>query len=87
MIAEDGKISQVKKGYLDLKSFGSGVDYIELKNCFVMPGMMDMHVHLQGELWSKNDTEKLRMSDADVAIRSAHFGKLTLLAAFTQCGI
>ncbi|MBE7213575.1 amidohydrolase family protein [Shewanella benthica] len=83
VIDEDGKISQVKRGYLDPKSFGSDVDYIDLKNRFVMPGLMDMHVHLQGELGPNNDSEKLRMSDADVAIRSAHFAKLTLLAGFT----
>jgi imidazolonepropionase-like amidohydrolase len=48
-----------------------------------MPGMMDMHVHLQGELGPNNDRDALRMSDADVAMHSAYFAKKTLLAGFT----
>jgi len=38
---------------------------------------------LQGELGPKNDSESLRLSDADVAMHSAYFAKKTLMAGFT----
>ncbi|MCG9697718.1 amidohydrolase family protein [Shewanella sp. Isolate11] len=83
LVIEDGKISQIRSGFIAAESFGDNVVYIDLKNRFVMPGLMDMHVHLQGEIGPKNDSEKLRMSDADVAMQSAYFAKKTLLAGFT----
>lgn len=83
VVINNGVIEQVKSGYVDAASFGDDVTYIDLKNRFVMPGLMDMHVHLQGELGPKNDSEKLRMSDADVAMQSVHFANKTLMAGFT----
>nr|WP_229814773.1 amidohydrolase family protein [Shewanella hanedai] len=83
LVIEAGMIKEVKAGYIAADEFGDDVKLINLKERFVMPGLMDMHVHLQGELGPKNDSERLRMSDADVAIRSAYFAKNTLLAGFT----
>jgi len=42
-----------------------------------------MHVHLQGELGPKNDSQSLRMSDADVLMQSVFNAKKTLMAGFT----
>lgn len=83
LVIESGIIKAVRPGYLTADKFGDDVKLIDLKERFVMPGLMDMHVHLQGELGPKNDSEKLRMSDADIAIRSAYFAKNTLMAGFT----
>ncbi|GLX81984.1 metal-dependent hydrolase family protein [Thalassotalea eurytherma] len=83
VIIKDGVITDVVKGYVSAKSVGNEAKIIDLKNEFVMPGLMDMHVHLQGELGPNNDSEALRMSDADVAMRSAMFAKRTLMAGFT----
>lgn len=83
IIIENGKIVDVKKGYIKAKSLGDDVELVDLSNNFVMPGMMDMHVHLQGELGPKNDSEKLRYSAADSVVRSAYFANKTLMAGFT----
>jgi imidazolonepropionase-like amidohydrolase len=89
VVIEDGVITAIKAGYVSVpfirenNSENDSVEVIDLKNSFVMPGMMDMHVHLQGELGPNNDSEVLRMSDADVAMHSAYFAKKTLLAGFT----
>jgi imidazolonepropionase-like amidohydrolase len=48
-----------------------------------MPGLMDMHVHLQFELGPKNDSETLKMSDQLVEMRSLMFAMRTLKAGFT----
>ncbi|WP_144213106.1 metal-dependent hydrolase family protein [Shewanella donghaensis] len=87
ILIKDGKITAIKKGYIDLAAdqitANDTLEYIDLKNSFVMSGLMDMHVHLQGELGPNNDSESLRMSDADVAMKSAYFANKTLLAGFT----
>ncbi|MCL1065738.1 amidohydrolase family protein [Shewanella olleyana] len=87
LVIIDEKITEVKKGYLTLSEqqvlSTDTVEYIDLKDSFVMAGLMDMHVHLQGELGPKNDSESLRMSDADVAMKSAYFANKTLMAGFT----
>lgn len=83
LVITDGKISQVAPGYLSVETVAPGAKYVDLKQGFVMPGLMDMHVHLQGELGPKNDSQRLRMSDADVAMQSAYFANKTLMAGFT----
>ncbi|MGX9461211.1 amidohydrolase family protein [Shewanella sp. A14] len=85
VVIKDGVITSITSGYQSapMANENDNVVIIDLKNSFVMPGMMDMHVHLQGELGPNNDSEALRMSDADVAMRSAYFAKKTLLAGFT----
>ncbi|QYJ90889.1 metal-dependent hydrolase family protein [Shewanella halotolerans] len=82
LVITDGKISQVAPGYLRVETVAPGAKYVDLKQGFVMPGLMDMHVHLQGELGPKNDSQRLRMSDADVAMQSAYFANKTLMAGF-----
>ncbi|WP_299775887.1 amidohydrolase family protein [uncultured Pseudoteredinibacter sp.] len=83
LIIKDGHVQEVKAGYINAADVGDDAKVIDLKDSFVMPGLMDMHVHLQGELGPNNDSERLRMSDADVAMQSAHFAKKTLMAGFT----
>jgi imidazolonepropionase-like amidohydrolase len=56
---------------------------IDLSDKFVLPGLMDMHVHLQGELGPKNDSDALKMSDQLMQMRSIYFAMNTLRAGFT----
>lgn len=83
VVIEDGVIKAVRKGYVGASEFGGDATIIDLKKQFVLPGLMDLHVHLQGELGPKNDSETLKMSDELVAMQSVHFGMKTLLAGFT----
>ena len=83
LVVTDGKITALQKGFVAVTEFGDDAKLIDLSTSFVMPGLMDMHVHLQGELGPKNDSQKLRMSDADKLVQSAYFAKKTLMAGFT----
>ena len=83
VIVEDGIITALKKGFITKSDIKTPVEIIDLSQSFVMPGLMDMHVHLQGELGPKNDSERLKMSDADTLVKSAFFAKKTLMAGFT----
>ena len=83
VVIVDGKITQVQQGFVAAESIDKTAQFVDLSNSFVMPGLMDMHVHLQGELGPKNDSEKLRLSDADKLAKSIYFAKKTLMAGFT----
>jgi imidazolonepropionase-like amidohydrolase len=83
IVITDGKISQIKKGFITPASIDINATFVDLSKSFVMPGLMDMHVHLQGELGPKNDSQTLRLSDSDILAKSAFFAKKTLMAGFT----
>ncbi len=78
----DGKISAVEAGFTRHDQTDD-LTVIDLRNAFVMPGLMDMHVHLQGELGPNNDRDALKMSSQLVGMRTVHHGMKTLLAGFT----
>ena len=83
IVIEDGRIKEVRDGFVDAGEFGEAAVRIDLSNSFVMPGMMDMHVHIQGELSANSDSETLRLSNADNGMKSVMFAKRTLMAGFT----
>jgi imidazolonepropionase-like amidohydrolase len=83
LIITDGKIARIEKGFVDADKVAKDATLIDLSSSFVMAGLMDMHVHLQGELGPKNDSQSLRMSDSDKVMLSAFNAKKTLMAGFT----
>ena len=83
VIIEDGMIKEVRDGFVAAGDVNADASLIDLSNSFVMPGMMDMHVHIQFELGPRNDSDTLRLSAEDVGMRSVHFAEKTLMAGFT----
>lgn len=83
IVIKDGRIVEVQNGFTSPAAFEDQVTVIDLKDQFVLPGLMDMHVHLQGELGPNNDSERLKMSKQQMQMRSVMFGMRTLLAGFT----
>lgn len=83
LVITDGKITELKPGFVDANRFATDATLIDLSSSFVMSGLMDMHVHLQGELGPNNDSEVVNLSDADVLVKSAYFAEKTLMAGFT----
>jgi imidazolonepropionase-like amidohydrolase len=80
IIVEGNRISAIKKGY---QTAGAGEQVVDLKNYTVMPGLMDMHVHLESETSKDKYSEQFRMNEADVALRATQYADRTLLAGFT----
>lgn len=80
IIVEKNRIKSVQKGY---KQAPSGVTTIDLKNKTVLPGLMDMHVHLEGELDPKQYVERFTLNKEDIAFRAAQYADRTLMAGFT----
>ena len=54
---------------------------IELATC--LPGLMDMHVHLQHQNSRNHYIKQFVRNEADHALRAAHFARITLEAGFT----
>jgi imidazolonepropionase-like amidohydrolase len=79
IIVEDGRITGVQEGFVDAE----GATVVDLSDKFVLPGLMDMHVHLQGQLGPDNDRDALKMSDQLMQMRSLHYAMNTLKAGFT----
>jgi imidazolonepropionase-like amidohydrolase len=83
IVVEDERIVEVRDGYAGANEFDGNVRVIDLREAFVLPGLMDMHVHLQGELGPDTIKNTLQMSSQLMQMHSAHFGMKTLLAGFT----
>ncbi|GAA5443330.1 imidazolonepropionase [Microbulbifer sp. NBRC 101763] len=79
VIIEDGRITSISPGYVNRDD----AEVIDLRDSFVMPGLMDMHVHLQNELGPQNDSETLKMSMPLTQMRSQMFGMRILKSGFT----
>ena len=56
---------------------------IDLKDKFVLPGFIDMHIHIEGESNPRRYLEVFTLNDADVAYNAAEIAERTLMAGFT----
>ena len=82
ILISGNRIVSVVDGFVDPSDFDDA-QLIDLSDQFVLPGLMDMHVHLTGELSPTSRTEALFMSTTMNALRGAHFAAKTLRAGFT----
>lgn len=80
IVVEGNKITQVISGYIKPNP---EVEIIDLKDKTVMPGLIDMHVHIEYQMNPKKHLESFTLNEADLAFNSVNFAKATLLAGFT----
>lgn len=87
VIIRDGRIEAVMPGFVDAQSAGAvandEVSIHDLTDMFVLPGLIDGHVHITSENNPKGRLQRVEMSDADYAIAGAGFARVTLNAGFT----
>lgn len=74
---QDGRITSVERGY---KTPDADTQLIDLSDRFVLPGLMDMHVHLTMNGFSMDFA---RTTQADLALLAAKNAAITLNAGFT----
>ncbi|MDN3391738.1 amidohydrolase family protein [Pseudoalteromonas sp. APC 3691] len=86
LVITDNTITAIKDGYLTKAELNlSDADIINLKNQFVMPGFIDMHVHVTFERDAKANPHRWATEyDADYALRSIKYLQRTLDAGFTS---
>ena len=80
VVIEDGRFTRIENGYI---SGAPDDDVIDLKNQTVMPGLMDMHVHLRFEQSPTSYTDRFFMNPEDMALRATVYTECTLMAGFT----
>ena len=87
VVIKDGRVERVIGGFIDAGALGAGandtVRIHDLSDYFVMPGLIDGHVHITSENNPQGRLQTVEMSDADDAIAGAGFAKKTLMAGFT----
>ncbi|MGJ8743834.1 amidohydrolase family protein [Polaribacter sp.] len=81
IIVEENKIVDVMDGYVIPRS--KTAKSIDLKDKVIMPGLIDMHVHIELEFTRNTRLNKYILNEADVAFNSVGFAKSTLLNGFT----
>ena len=81
IVVTGNKITDVRKGYIKAPSREDKT--IDLTTKTVMPGLIDMHVHIEGQLNPKKYIEPFVLNEADIAFNAQKYAKTTLLAGFT----
>ncbi|KQC32561.1 amidohydrolase [Nonlabens sp. YIK11] len=74
------EITDVSKGYAAIPQ---DVKYFDFKNQWVLPGLTDMHVHMETEYNPQAYISKFVDDPADVAYNSVAFAETTLMKGFT----
>ncbi|MCK0130869.1 amidohydrolase family protein [Flavobacteriaceae bacterium F08102] len=80
IITEGNLIVSVKKGYINPNNQHLAID---LKNYTVMPGLIDLHVHLESQLNPSSQIQKYTLNEADLAYNAQVYAQRTLMAGFT----
>ena len=80
VIVEGRTIKTIEKGY---RTPTDSAIVIDLRDKTVLPGLMDMHVHIEHESNPKRYEQRFRQNPADVALQATQYCERTLLAGFT----
>lgn len=86
IVIENGRITRVANGFLDPARLGNvdtEVRLIELSKQFVLPGLIDAHVHLASSPGPEMLDSSVTESEADLALVAAAHAQQTLQAGFT----
>ncbi|HKC52143.1 MAG TPA: amidohydrolase family protein, partial [Myxococcota bacterium] len=87
LVVHDGQISEVLNGIVPPEQIMAGksgaAEVIDLRDKFVLPGLIDLHVHLTAEYTSDVRLRRVTEDEGQVALRGAMYAKRTLEAGFT----
>lgn len=79
LVIEAGKIVSVSAGY----AAPEGATVIDLKDSFVLPGLIDSHVHLLSQSAPGQRLDAVTQSEADYALMGLMYAQRTVAAGFT----
>jgi imidazolonepropionase-like amidohydrolase len=79
LIGADGKIVAIEAGYVERQ----GARIIDQRSRFVLPGLIDSHVHLTHELGPTQLLDEVQLTASDAALQGAGYARATLMAGFT----
>lgn len=81
LLFQGGEIKAVYNGFVQPDNKESII--VDLRQKTVLPGLIDLHVHLESETSPQSYVTRYTANEADVAFSSAVYAKRTLLAGFT----
>lgn len=82
VVIRDGRVAEIREGYVT-EGFAAA-EVIDLRSQFVLPGLIDTHVHLDSDKAGQEGLlESLTNSQAYFAYQAADNARKTLLAGFT----
>lgn len=81
IVISGNRIKEIKDGFVTPESTSDSL--IDLKDSFLLPGLTDMHVHLESETNPSKYLERFTNDPADDAFNSVGFAEVTLMAGFT----
>lgn len=79
LVIQGGKVVRIADGYVS----EPGGKVVDLKTSFVLPGLIDSHVHLTSQSNPNQRLEEVTQSSAEQAMVGARHAKRTLMAGFT----
>lgn len=79
LVIQNGKVVRVADGYVA----EPGGKVVDLKDSFVLPGLIDSHVHITSQQNPNSRLEEVTQSSAEQAMVGARYAKKTLMAGFT----
>jgi imidazolonepropionase-like amidohydrolase len=80
IVVDGDKITAVEAGY---RTPAAGDRVVDLRGATVMPGLMDMHVHITSEYTARAEVDRFTLNDTDRVLDGVQFAERTLLAGFT----
>ncbi len=86
IVVEGNKILSIDKGFTKA---GKDDKIVDLSKKTVMPGLIDMHVHLESETSKDALVKRFTQNEADIAFQSTVYARKNLMAGFTtvrDCG-
>lgn len=81
IIVSKKRIIKIIDGFVS-KANTSDIE-IDLKSKYIVPGLIDLHVHVETTQHTHDYTSQYIDNEADIALESVQYAKITLLAGFT----
>ncbi|HAV50513.1 MAG TPA: Xaa-Pro dipeptidase [Brevundimonas sp.] len=81
VVIADGRVVEIRDGFFVNEAEVGRI--IDLRGAFVLPGLIDSHVHITGENGPNERIKAFEDTDVDAAFDSAGFAYKTLLTGFT----
>lgn len=80
IVVDAGRITAIEPGF---RAPAEGDRVIDLRSGTVLPGLMDMHVHITSENSRTTELDRFKENAADIALDGVVYAQRTLLAGFT----
>ena len=86
LVSEGGILQSIEDGFIVPSALGwnkNEAQVLDLSSAYVLPGLIDLHVHLTSPAEPGGDLKAVKQSPADMALTAVVLGQRNLAAGFT----